>query len=289
MAKEIITWVRPNGSAISLSDETKYEVLLGTRGFYMPPISFVEDEVPLQHGSRVRKVRVKPRDIDVPLAIRGADETELRNNERILLRALNPLKGDGKLKVTSYDGSIRELQCRYSGGLEIEENSDTVWNHGKKAIVIFHAADPFWYGVETQVKTFNPGQPATFFPFFPLRITSSSVFADTSIDNEGDIEAWPEWIITGPGENIVLRNLTTGEVTNLGTTSLETDESITINTKEYEKTITKNDGTNLYGEQTDESSLWALQDGINNIRIEMANTSNSSSVQLTYRNRYWGP
>jgi hypothetical protein len=105
---------------------------------------------------------------------------------------------------------------------------------------------------------------------------------------QGDVETWPEWIITGPGENIVLRNMSTDEVTSLEV-SLDVGETITIDTKPFHKTVTKNDGTNLFYTLTDESSLWALQEGSNSIQIEMANATTDSNIQLTYRNRYWGP
>lgn len=287
MVKETITWIDANGFETSLSDESTYEVLLGTKGFYMPPIDFVEDEVPFHHGSLLRNVKVRARDLDVPLVIRGKDEIDKRDKLRNLQRFLNPLKGSGRIKVTSYDGSERELRCLYIGGLEIDESSG-LYNHRiQKAVLVFRAFDPFWYDTFTNVLTFTIGQPATFFPFFPLRLTSSSVFADTTVTNIGDVETWPEWIITGPGENIVLRNLTTGEITHLET-SLEVGESITIDTGLYKKTITKNNGENLYYTLTDESSLWSLQEGINSIRIEMSNSNKESSVQLSYRNRYLG-
>lgn len=288
MVKQIISWVDRKGVEYQLSDAENFEVLLGTKGFYMPPFSFTEEEAPNQEGSTPRNVKVKARDIDLPLRIIAKDELDLEIKLRQLTRMFNPLKADGKIKVVGYGGSQRELNCRYTSGFEMEDLSDTRGQNWQKAIGVFRAFDPYWYDVATQVKTFTPGQPATFFPFFPLRLSSSSVLVDTTVDNEGDVETWPEWIITGPGENIVLRNLTTGELTYLET-SIFAGESITINTKNKEKTITKNDGTNLYGTQTDESSLWALQDGQNSIRIEMSNATSDSSVQLTYRNRYWGP
>jgi hypothetical protein len=87
----------------------------------------------------------------------------------------NPLKGDGALKSTSIDGSQRFLNCRYSGGLEISESGQT-W---QKVVLVLKAFDPFWYDSTTQVQTFKINEsPGTFFPIFPLRLSSSAVFAD---------------------------------------------------------------------------------------------------------------
>lgn len=288
MDREIITWIDANGTHHDIDDRVNYAILLGTKGFYMPPISIIDEEVSEQAGSRPRMVKVNSRELDIPIVIRGKNGIDLRKNMRNLLRIFNPLKGDGKIQVTSHDGSQRELSCRYIGGLEIDEAEGTYGNRQQKSILVLKAFDPFWYDTKTNVLTFKTGEPATFFPFFPMRLSSSEVFADVSIDNTGDVETWPEWIITGPGENIVLRNLTTRELTHLDV-RLGIGESITIDTRPFHKTVIKNDGTNLFYTLTEESSLWSLKDGKNNIRLEMANATEQSNIQLSYRNRYWGP
>jgi hypothetical protein len=281
-----ISWISPDGLEYSISDN--HLIKAGSDGLYMPPIDFVEEDVALQHGSRLREVLVRPREIDLPIYVDGTNEVDLRNQLRMLIRLLNPLKGDGKLRVKGPDGSQRELVCRYKGGLEISEKSDSKIGNLQGVVLVLRAFDPFWYDTTTQVHTFTTGQPATFFPFFPMRLSSSTVFADTTVENTGDVEAWPEWIITGPGDTIILRNLTTGEVTQLNV-DLGRGESITIDTRPFHKTITRNNGINDFNTLTDDSSLWALQEGINNIRLEMSNATSESSIQLSYKNRYWGP
>lgn len=278
-------WIDANGTEQPLSDNN-FKVLSGMNGRFMPPVSIVEEEVPFQAGTRKRNVKIGARDVDIPLFIQAESEIELRQLMRRVMQMINPFK-EGKLKSIAADGSQRELHCQYIAGMEGAEDRDSKGFWWQKAVLIFRAFDPFWYDSNTIVQTFTSGQPSTFFPFFPLRLSSSSVFADISINNTGDVEAFPECIIKGIGENIILRNLTTGEVTNIET-SLGVGESITIDTRPFYKTVKKNDGTNLYHTLTDDSSLWSLQQGINNIRIEMSNTNAESSVQLSYRKRYWG-
>lgn len=281
-----ISWIDANGTEHRF--ETDMKVLSGMNGRWMPPISFVEEKTPNQHGSQLRQVNVEARPVDVPIWIKAKNEIGLRQKMREITRMLNPLKGDGKLMVIAPDESRREITCRYNSGFEGQEDRDNKGVWFQKAILVFKAFDPFWYDAQTIVETFTTGEPATFFPFLPLRLASSSVFADTTIDNVGDVETYPEWIIQGPGENIVLRNLTTGEVTNISY-SLGLGESITIDTKPFHKTVMKNDGSNLFYTLSDESSLWALAEGKNSIRLEMADSTEQSSIQLSYKNRYWGP
>jgi phage-related protein len=284
MPRETILWIEPNGTEHNLSGQSNIDVLIGPQNRFMPPINLVEQEVPFQTGSRLRQVNIKAREVDLPLEISGLSTSDLRTTLRNIMNWFNPLKGDGVLKVIAEDGIQRLLNCRYSGGLDIQETGQT-W---QRVILVLKAFDPFWYDSSTIVQTFTTGQPATFFPFFPLRLSSSTVFADTSIVNNSDVEAWPEWILQGPGDTIFLRNLTTGELTNLNT-SLGVGEIITINTKPGKKTVKKGDGTNLFFTLSDDSSIWSLQQGTNNIRIEMSNATSQSSVQLSYQNRYWGP
>ncbi len=283
MAREIFSWIDANGVEHNLSGDDGIDVIIGPEGRFMPSFSFVEDKVPLQPGSRLRGINVEAREVDLPLEISCTTQSELRSKIRILLNWFNPLKGDGILKCVAVDGSTRILNCRYSGGLEITESGQT-W---QRLVLVLKAFDPYWYDSSTVVQTFTTGQPATFFPFFPLRLSSSTVFADIAVNNIGDVETNPEWIITGPGDSIILRNLSTGELFNLNI-SLGVGEILIVNTKTGKKSVKKGDGTNLFGYQTDDSSLWALQQGQNSIRIEMSNATTDSSVQLTYTPRYWG-
>lgn len=288
MDKEIITWIDHNGTEHVLTDMPDISISIGPSGRYMPPIEYSEEETPFQYGSTVKNVKVKAREMDLPIEINGQTQMDIRNNLRSLLRIFNPLKGDGIIRSISPDGSTREIICRYNSGLEINE-SGKIW---EKFVLVLKAFDPLWYDTSTIVQTFKINEsPGLFFPILPLRLSSSTVFADTTIDNTGDVETWPEWIVTGPGENILLRNMTTGEVTALShaDAKLGAGESITIDTRPFHKTVTKNDGTNLFYTLSDESSLWALQEGQNSIRLEMSNATEVSSIQLSYKNRYWGP
>ena len=282
-----ISWVDANGTEYVF--DTDIKVLSGMNGRFMPPVSFVEDKVPFQDGSKLRQVNIGYRDVDVPIFIKAKDEVGLRNKMRSATRMLNPLKDDGKLKVISPDGIQRELTCRYHSGLEGSEGRDDKGVWFQKAVLVFHAFDPYWYDSNTIVQTFRANEsPGLFFPIPPLRLASSTVFADVTIGNTGDVETWPEWIIQGPGENIVIRNLTTDDVTTINY-SLNVGETLTVNTRPYHKTVTKQDRTNLFYTLSDDSSLWPLEEGDNSIRIEMSNSTTDSSVQLTYKNRYWGP
>lgn len=288
MPSEQFFWIDAKGDETPLSDSPNIRVLVGPTGRFMPPVDLVEQQVPFQAGTRLKQLYVKSREIDLPLGITGTSKSDLRVQIRNILNMFNPTLGDGTLKIVNEDGSQRLINCRYSSGLEIQETG-LLWQN---VIIVLKAFDPFWYDDSSIVQTFNLNEnPGLFFPILPLRLASSTVFADVTINNTGDVETYPEWIITGPGESIKITNLTTGDVIYLDNPDavLDAGETITIDTSPFAKTVTKSDGSNWFYTLSDDSSLWALQEGNNNIQIEMANATSDSSIQLTYKNRYWGP
>lgn len=279
-----LIWIDKNGTEHPFTNELV--VLQGKQGFYMPPIAHVDETAPFQAGTRYRHTRIDARDIDVPLLVKADSPITLRQKVRECLRMFNPLH-DGRIKVIAPDGTQRELNCRYASGLEGNESKDAKGTYWQTVVLVFRAFDPYWYDSNTIVQTFEKDEsPGLFFPILPLRVASSTVFADATIENNGDVETWPEWIITGPGESIVIRNLTTGEVMELDAV-LEEGEVLTIDTRPFYKTVTKG-AVNLFYTLSDNSSLWSLKEGNNSIQLEMGNATDASSIQLSYRPRYWG-
>lgn len=287
MAEETFTWIDADGAEQPLDIDEGVDVEWGVIGRFMPPVDFIEEEVPLEDGVRVRRPKVRARDLVLPITVMGATEVELRTRIRTWLSRLNPTRGAGRLRVTAPDGSQRELHCYYADGMQGNESIDEAGLVWQRFAVMLRAGDPYWYDSSTVVVPFTTGEAATFFPIFPLRLSGSEVFAETTVDNTGDVKTWPIWTITGPGSGLVLRNLTTGKELSLSR-ELSAGETITIDTSPGVKTITLNDGTNLMGEMDDGWSLWPIERGSNSIRIELTGATEDSSVMLVYRRRYLG-
>ena len=289
---ETVQWIDANGSAYTLSPrQDDLAALFDFKGRYMPPVEFVEDDVPMQPGSRLREARVRPREVDLAILFKGSSESVLRTNLRTWLHRLDPARGDGKLRITAPDGSQRELFCRYATGMQGDETPSTRGTCWQKALFVLRAVDPFWYAVSPVVATYTVGAAAPFFPFFPLVLATSGVFAAPVIANGGDVEAWPVWAIDGPCTSLTLTNLTTGKALGL-TATLLAGESIAIDTRPGRKTVTKTDvggaTSNIFSSLSATSSLWPLIKGDNSVRIEMTDTDVSSQATLAYYARYLG-
>lgn len=290
MPDEVFTWVEPDGALTVLNDGTVLEVGWDLQGRYMPPVEFVEDDVPAQDGSRLREVRVRPREVALPIDVMVADTAALRVLMRTLVRKFSPQRGDGRLRVLSADGTTRELWCRYRQGLELSEAFEAGLGM-QRTVVVLRAVDPFWYDLTPTAATFTSAAPVNFLgdPFLPIKLSSDSILGEQTVTNDGDVIAWPVWTVQGPATSVVLTNVTTGQVIDLPV-ALTNVQSVTIDTRPFFKTVRRNDGTNLYGSLTAASSLWALGSGGSTvIRTTVAGSTAETFVTLVFSRRWLAP
>lgn len=290
MATESVVWIDPDGA------QTPLRIGLNSQqgdmvGRFMPPVQHTDDQLPFTDGSVHRQTVFNERQFGLPINVLGTSQTDLRTKVRALVHAMNPKRGSGVIRVTSPLGDVRDIDCRYVSGLDLNENVDKGGRNGQSAIVTFKANDPFWHDTGDTVQSWQIVTVPTFFPIFPLRLTSSSIVVADIVVNSGDTEMWPIWTITGPGGGaggISLINVTTGQMLAFETTLLGLGEFITIDTKL--KTVTLNDGTNLFGDLDPLSVLWPFVEGSNTINLVLNSaTPGTSLLSASYRQRYLSP
>ncbi|MGE5619744.1 MAG: phage distal tail protein [Sphingomonadaceae bacterium] len=283
---ERISWIDPAGVETVLNDGVNCQVLRGRKGAFAPPVSFIEEEVPGRPGARYRQTKILPRNLDLPLLVRGTDPDDLRGRIGALVYAMDPDRGEGRIRVRSTSGEQRELFCRYAAGLEGEEGGELWGGDWAKFLVSFRAVDPHWYSTYPLVRTYSIGDAALFFPLLPLNIAPSTLFVDDmQIENPGDHEAWPVWDLLGPGSDITLTNLTTGDSLSL-TITLAAGEHLYIDTRPGVKTVKHQDGTNAYDHLSATSRLWPLAVGINVVDLTMGGSSTDSQITLSFTPAY---
>lgn len=278
-----IVWFDAQGNSTTLF------VQYGATGRFAPPAIIHDDEVPGISGSRFREVRHGPREFVLPIMLFAANESAMRTQIRALVATMDPIRGMGRIRIISTLGTTREIQCRVTAGLELDESDANTFTQWQRAVVAFKAFDPYFYDITSTTVTYSLGTPATFFPFFPLRLSSSEVFSDATVINTGDVEMWPQWSVTGPGGSpIVFRNLTSGEVLTINY-PLAAGETMAVDTRPGFKLITKGDGTNLWPYIDQTSSMWSFGVGTTNFRVEMGAATVASQVRLTYTLRNLTP
>lgn len=281
-------WIDADGTTHAMATDAA-RVLKGATGKGMPPVTFVEDEVPFQPGTRLRTVKTGARQLVLPMAFLADDASSLQAALRAWLLRLHADRGDGQLRYTGPDGTPRVLNCRYADGMQFTEDASNRGPRWQKVAVAFHAFDPYWYDAADTDVTVTPSVDATtFFPFFPLVLTHAPVFASETISNTGDVDCWPVWEITGPASSIRLANGTTGKTLTLDKT-LGTGDVVEVDTRPGKKSVTLvATGENLYGNLASGSSLWPLARGDNDVTIEADSTDADSGVTLSYRLGYLG-
>ncbi|MBA4495094.1 phage tail domain-containing protein [Paenactinomyces guangxiensis] len=296
-----IKWIRSDGTEYSLTGQSDIKVLFDREGFFMPPVSYVEEAVPIedecsgtsiQEGKTVRRLNIEPREIRMRLRVSGANPAELRQNVRKYMKAFSPLFGDGKLQVTTPDGIVRVLYCRYLDGLKGQENPDELTTTTQTLPLVLIAYDPYFYSeASTSITITEQSTTTSFFPFFPLTLNYAGSFGEVTINNDGDATAYPVWTIYGPADFFKVSNLTTGEAF-LIDGNVENGAIIgysryaTVDARPGNYLIERSDGTNLFEYRSPDSVLFGFQPGENKIRVEIAGPASETKVDLNYQTRH---
>lgn len=281
---EVVQWIDPDGIALNLDCEWD------SIGRFVLPSQFEEEGVPAAPGMRLRAVRHNVRDFTLIHWLDYPSDTLLRAAERSLAASMDPLRGDGRVRVIGPAGDTREITCRVADLGLIEKIGTNSGPTSQQFMTRFRADDPYWYDSVDQTLIYTAiATVATFFPFFPLHLSASATFANTTVTNVGDVNAWPVWTITGPCTDMTMTNLTTNKVWQL-TATLTAGQTLVVDTRPNGKTVLRNDGTNLFSSlSTNNLSLWPLIRGNNAIQVAIGGTTTASKAQLVFRPRYISP
>jgi hypothetical protein len=246
----------------------------------MPPVTIHTINVPQAQGGRFGHARHEERLVTLPVVVPGPDAG--RDELRRWARALDPLKGEGTLTVVQGTHAGRQLVCAYETGLE---DLSEEWPLLGLTVLGFRAADPYWQdATESNLIATISATSFTWFPFLPLVLGSSDVFAQATITNSGDVNAWPIITTLGPGADLTLTNMTTGLAWHL-TGNIAAGSTLVVDTRPGHKSV-RLDGFNQFGRLTDDSALWPLVPGPNRISIGFAGGTAASKVTFTWRNRW---
>lgn len=287
-------WIDPDGNEWPLSntsDDVGWFTINGPAGWGATPIEIVTDPLP-RGGDQVRFIRSKPRQLQWPIYIGGYTHMEFVNRDRALTRAITMTtrrRAPGWLRIARPDGTARQIACYYQQGLEGEAREKHTY---AKPMVQFFCPDGFWEDTQPTVVRRVFGSSASFYSPF-MTVTSSKVLAGspddpaTEILNDGDVEAWPTWTITGPMTKLTAVNSTVGGRFAL-TYPLAADQIITITTNR--PTVRGPGSLNLtrYIDwfNTAGTELWPLADGTNLVSFQVDGAAAGTKIELSFTKRY---
>lgn len=255
--------------------------LYGSTGLGLAPMSIASAPRLTGDGNVVRGVRYESRDVYIPLRLDGGTTGELSTLRRRLTALLAPHLGPVELRIqdpaTETDRMIRGF---YKDGLTGDFGAG-FYGSWQTLGLTFECPDPWWLGDEKTVSFFvNPGTKpflSTVVPFFPVKLSASTVIGRFDVNIQGDGDVFPVWEIEGPGEDLKIAD---------GANRLEINgqfkagEVVRIDTREGRITPDR------WADIPVSSRLFPLSPGQHNIRVTMVGATTETVVRLTYRERY---
>ena len=294
---EQLRYILPDGTVYRLHAPPN-RVVMQTEGFGTPPLEYVVDRAPFQHGDTVRNMLLNPRSVQIVVLHQFCSREAYWAGRAGLLDAIRPNRvtdfaTPGKLLQLSPGRVKRQLDVLLDEGpgFTPAQQGWRAWSFTE--VLRFTAHDPAWYDPTQQSQEFVSGSLATFPMTFPV-VFSGSFGGSVDIDYQGTWLEYPSFTIVGPIVGPRIENVTTGEVLALDY-SLPAGYSIDI-TLRNQKTITRNDGLNLLNNLSEDSDLttWALvpdpqaPSGVNTLSVSGSSTDVNTSVTMYWYKRYFG-
>lgn len=294
---EQLIYIRPDNVRYILHGPPS-RVVMSEEGFGMPPLEYVTDRAPFQHGDTVRDFFVGVRPVQLVILQNFASRSAYWTGRNALIDAIRPnritsFSTPGHLLYLLANGERRQLDVFPDSGPGFAPKQDgwRAWSFTE--VLRFTAHDPAWYNPTLQTSSVVQSVGELVFPItFP--IIFGGLGTTVALTYLGTWLEYPTVIITGPVTGPAITNLTTGKSLAL-TATIPAGMTATFVLRN-QKTVTRSDGLNLLPFLTSDSDLteFALQPdpvasgGVNNLQISGSGSSAATSVEVRYYHRYIG-
>jgi hypothetical protein len=304
---EVDIYIAKDGHQYILNSATSRDrVILSEDGTGMPPIDYVTERGPYQHGETVHDFWLRPRIIQLLIRQNFCSREEYWNGRHILLDAIRPNRGlVGTLRKVWSNGIKRDLDVTIQEGPRFEPRNLTAWD--ERAIqetLRFVAHNPIYYDPDTKSIDFVPRVCPEFTYTFPLEFCDLSLIfpftlpfsfseafnVDAVIIYNGTWIEYPTFEITGRMTGLLIENLTTNEKIEFRGMTIASGETARIELTFGTKTAFKSDGTNLLPFLTPDSNLndFHLTMGENVLHARATFSDLSTHLRITWRERFIG-
>lgn len=301
-----LTYITPDGRLYPLHTPHEFgRWVVSFSGFGTPPIQYITQRGPFQHGETVIDFFLRPRVIQLLIRQgfisrnawwtgRASLLNEIRPNRQLTATGAVP----GQLRVVQTDGTVRDLNVFISEGPRFEPRIPTQWDeHAFQEVLRFTAYDPVAFDPAEVTVAFAITVAAHLvFPItFPIQFGSGLIDDIQNVTYLGTWEEFPIITVVGPIKDFRLDNVTTGEKIEFSA-DIGVGRTVTIDLRPGFKTVVDDLGANLIGIVTSDSDLatWHLApdpeatNGVNALRLRGNNPTGGTSVTLRYFDRYFG-
>lgn len=272
--------VGSNGDTIEF-DYSNYVLNPDFTGFGIPTAE-VRIEASAGDGGVFRHSKRGVRSVDMAVTVLGTDRADVQSKLRRLSRLLQDASGPTRIVANYSDNTSVFLEGYYVGGAESQWGTDAglIWN---RWALSFQCPFPYWESGTTEEFTVTTGNTGRgLLPqLTKLKVTSSQVFGVITVDNAGDVPAYPTWYLRGPLTDVVVTN---GIQSFALTVPILEGETITINTETG--TVVDDSGVNRYADLAPAPKLFRIPPGVSSVSINALAGSTSAEARLEYSPLY---
>jgi hypothetical protein len=289
-------WIDPSGVRWELTDLDAPWLTTdsGVAGIGSVPRSFTTDDM-IRGGTQVRNISIGARTITWPMVVGGDmyKPGEFLAAVRQIGRAFTMTRwaGMGTLRIERSDGTAREIKAYYQEGFDTSGSSGMYINADTFTLTLY-CPDPFWYGdLVTYERHYIESTLDFQDPY--ISVGAASTLGPSTVNNDGDVECYPDWVIHGPANEVTATNNTTGDtftvkIADIIGRTLEAGETVTITG--YPPKITG--PTPAIGKSWKQAidwktmKLWYLLPGLNDVDFGIDGQAAGSAIEMNLRLRY---
>lgn len=304
--REFHQYIAPDGLVYELHTASKLgRWVMQSTGWGTPPIDYITERGPAQHGETVKDFFLRPRVVQLLIHQSFCDRDGQWDGRADLLNAIRPNRQltptatvPGQLRRVLSDGSLRDLDVFITQGPEFDPGGGEWREHSFHEVLRFIAHDPVIYDPTLQTMQFdlNVGGELVFPITFPIIFGASYIWETKNLTYPGTWLSYPTIIITGPINDPTVENLTTGEKISLDY-NIPVGRTVTIDLAYGVKTVVNDLGVNLIGTLTSDSDLATFHIaadpeaplGVNQMRASgYFGIPGITQITLRYYIRYFG-
>jgi len=305
--KEFTSYISADGNEYQFHIPSGYgRWLLTESGWGTPPINYITQRGPFQHGETARDYFLRPRVIQMLIRQQFCNRDDWWGGRALLLDSIRPNRqtvptaiDPGQLRRIQSDGSIRDLNVYITQGPRFEPRNRTNWDEWAfQEVLRFIAYDPVVFDpTEVEVVLGLALTEELVFPIdFPIFFGASVIDDTVTLTYLGTWETYPIIVITGPLSDFRIVNNTTGEAIEI-TFDVPLGDTLTIDLSYGAKTVVDAGGTSRIGAVTSDSDLATFHiapdpeapGGVNSLRVTGSGAQpDITQVAVDYFTRYFG-
>lgn len=247
--------------------------LMSFTGLGMPPIQYITQRGPQQHGSQLLDFRLQERFIQYIHRRKGCNASDYWDNRSDIINWIRPNRqavncfSSGRLRVVMPNNKTRDIMAIIQDGPAFAAKDPSIWDAWSFTEALrFKCHDPTWFNPARSSVTWTVTTISGLL-FYDVGLEDHLIFPDNAIFSSdilsgteisvpytGTWFGYPTIVITGPIIAPTITNTLLGIKISLNY-EVSVGEVITITTDYGNKTITNQLGTSLIGTKTTDSDM----------------------------------